>query len=114
MTRTSPRVTRDGSMPDKAIREDQWVGRRRKAPGLRVAMPKLMRRDSRGGYLDELTLVAVDERGDWSQAIVRYFDVTDVVENSLKRLDRRRNDYIAALEAEVVSGTLTAEQAAAD
>ena len=59
---------RDGSTPELAILEDQWVWRRRHCPGFTQAMQMLMSRD--GKYFDQLTLESGDE------VRVVYFDVS--------------------------------------
>jgi hypothetical protein len=61
---------RDGSTPELAIVEDQWVWRRRNCPDATVLLQKLIGRN--GKYFDELTLRSADEMR------VVYFDVSDV------------------------------------
>jgi hypothetical protein len=65
----TPPVVRDGSTPERAIVEDQWVWRRRNCPGAKMLLQKLMGRN--GKYFDELTLM-------WAGEVrVLYFDVSD-------------------------------------
>ena len=70
MSDTFPPMERDGSTPELAIIEDQWMWRRRTCPGATVLLQKLLVRN--GKYFDELTLMSADE------VRVVYFDVSDL------------------------------------
>ena len=69
---------RNGSTPELAIVEDQWVWRRRNCPDATVLLQKLIGRN--GKYFDELTLMSADE------VRVVYFDVSDLHEKEIRRL----------------------------
>jgi hypothetical protein len=72
MNDTFPPMERDGSTPELAIIEDQWVWRRRNCPDATLLLQRLIRRN--GKDFDELRLMSAGE------VRVVYFDVSHLFE----------------------------------